>query len=415
MKRPQRRRSKQQHPTVELELRLPASRRHRQGAARCQAITRRDGEPRQCRRKARDGFPVCSHHGAGSRKRELAGISKNPALVRLTTGKRAKLSTLELLVQQRPGFRFSCEKNWDDNDVLDMQPLLARTRGITESLLSHADSCHGAEAQASAVIAIQALSHLMRALRNMLRIEERFAPITHADMTMVMRAIWTTIKQFVPEDRCSDAVAVLRQELIGEDQPQLMLTAQDVSSWTDEMLEALLREDMPLGLVLLVGAPPPTRRDSRRLDLPGYARRPAPVPATIGARAEHSIPGLPVQHGPPAQSISEKNRKLLDLRPVLAQATAVAERLAARIDARDGVKALSILKSSSDVIRAAGDILRIEERLGSVLHADMRRLMSTFSNIIELFVSEGQRANAHQFFQETLSPFSGGWWNRPSP
>ena len=58
-------------PGIELEPTLVPSRRHPTGAARCQAVTWRDGQPRQCRRKARDGFRVCGHHGAGYRKRCL--------------------------------------------------------------------------------------------------------------------------------------------------------------------------------------------------------------------------------------------------------------------------------------------------------------------------------------------------------
>jgi hypothetical protein len=221
---------------IRLEPLMAPSRRHPESAGRCQGITRRDGQlARQCRRKARDGFPVCSHHGAGSRKRELAGVTKNPALARLRTGERAKPWTLEQLLRERPELRSLCEKNSNDNDVLDMRSVLARMRAITEALVTHADSCRCAEGEADAFIAIQALTHLVRALHDMLRIEERLGPITHAHVKRAMKAIMATIREFVPEDRRADALDVVRNEVDGGDQPVPELTEEEVGSWTREM------------------------------------------------------------------------------------------------------------------------------------------------------------------------------------
>jgi|GEM_PF-5620657 len=59
---------------------------------RCRARSKRSGL--QCAKPARRGFSVCSTHGAGTRRREQAGLRKNPALAALKTGLRARPSTI---------------------------------------------------------------------------------------------------------------------------------------------------------------------------------------------------------------------------------------------------------------------------------------------------------------------------------
>jgi hypothetical protein len=60
-------------------------------APRCQATCKRTG--RQCGRPARHGFACCSVHGAGTRRRELAGLRRNPKSGGLTHGLRAQPAT----------------------------------------------------------------------------------------------------------------------------------------------------------------------------------------------------------------------------------------------------------------------------------------------------------------------------------
>jgi hypothetical protein len=83
------------------------------------------------------------------------------------------------------------------------------------------------------------------------------------------------------------------------------------------------------------------------------------------------------------------------------------EELARRVDVhRDPAgpaKALRVLKALSQVIRATSDILRIEQRLGPILHADLRRLMQAVSFTIDKFVPENDRMYAMEFLRRTLS------------
>lgn len=202
---------------IELEATLPPSRRHPEGAARCQAVTRRDGQPRQCRRKARDGFRVCSHHGAGSRKRELEGVKQNPALAPLTTGERATPSTLQQLWRGRPELKALYEKHIDSDDLLDMRPVLAQAKALAEWLMSQLDPAVPDSENGSplAIRAIQALSHVMRAARDMLDIEQRLGPVTHAELRKVTHGVAATIEEFVPPERRDEAFAFLRQKIAG--------------------------------------------------------------------------------------------------------------------------------------------------------------------------------------------------------
>ena len=85
-----------------LVARLPPSRRHPDGLPRCQRERVRDGRWHQCQRAAREGFRTCGFHGAGFAARERAGTAKNPALVRLSTGRHATLETLRVLSSDDP-------------------------------------------------------------------------------------------------------------------------------------------------------------------------------------------------------------------------------------------------------------------------------------------------------------------------
>jgi hypothetical protein len=386
---------------IRLEPFRAPSRRHPEGAARCQAVTRRDGQPRQCRRNAREGFTVCSHHGAGSRKRELAGIRKNPALVRLVTGKRAKPSTVEQLLRERPDLRSFCENNFDDKDLLDMRSVLARMKAIIESLVTHAYTGRGAEKEAGALIAMHALSPLMRALYHMLRIEEQLGRITHKDMARAMTCVLSTIREFVPADRRKDSLDFLDQEM-GGGQPEPEYTENELTTWTDEMLHAF-EADVPLNLVRLMADP---QRTQRTMALAGIATDPNLVVVAIGARPRPSTREEQRQDEPAVESVYARNHRLLDLRPILAQVKALAERLANRIDMHSGtegrVNALRVVEALSTVIWAASNMLRLEERLGPVLHADMRRLMNGISIAIDRFVPEDHRAAARTFLEGAL-------------
>lgn len=200
---------------IPLEEFFPASRRHPTGSRRCQAVTWRDGEPRQCRRRARDGFAVCSHHGAGSRKREIEGKATNPALASLKTGARAKESTLRQLWQANPALRALYEQHLESDDLLDMRPVLAQARALADWIVQKFDPAarEGESGPPLAFRTIQSLASIVRSAREMIRIEAELGPVTHADMRRVTDAITLTIRQFVPAEQREQAIAFLREQV----------------------------------------------------------------------------------------------------------------------------------------------------------------------------------------------------------
>src|SRR5262249_49283916 len=64
-------------------------------APRCQAQCK--ATKARCGRPARRNFTVCSVHGAGTRRRELAGVRTNPRAGSLVHGGRAQQATLVAL------------------------------------------------------------------------------------------------------------------------------------------------------------------------------------------------------------------------------------------------------------------------------------------------------------------------------
>lgn len=200
---------------VVLEAALPPSRRHPHGASRCQAVTGRDGALRQCRRKARDGYRTCMHHGAGSKKREQEGKAQSPAFAALRTGERAKPETLRQLVQERPALAALYAKHLNDDDLLDLRPVLAQAKALSEWLLDRVGQSKSDDpfAVSNAAKAIQALAQVMRAADDMLRVEERLGPITHSELRRLTNAVAETVRRFVPEHEREQALAFLRASL----------------------------------------------------------------------------------------------------------------------------------------------------------------------------------------------------------
>ncbi len=191
---------------------------------------------------------------------------------------------MEQLVQERPALQPVCETNVIGSDVLDMRPLVARMKAIIETLVSDADSCCGSEGLDNALIAIRGLSHLMRALHHMQRIEERVGPSRHAHFKRAIQGILSVVREFVPEDQRKDALDFVCQRVTGGDQVEPALTGDEMASWTEEMLDAF-KDGMPANLVRLMAEPRVTpigkamalfgpKRDGRIQASPGSAAYP---------------------------------------------------------------------------------------------------------------------------------------------
>jgi hypothetical protein len=346
---------------------------------------------------ARAGFPVCSHHGAGCRKKERAGLAKNPAFTRLTTGARAKPATFEQLRQERPELRLLLEADIQGDDVWDVRRVIALAKQITASLVSHADSHLGADPQA-AFIAVGALSHLLRAMKNMLDIEEQLGPITDVHMSRIITAIMTTINQYVPKERRAEAIACLQLEGMGRDESGPLLTPAEVYCWTSEMHQAY-DAGVPVNLIRLMAKRPGQPQYSALAEL-------VVTPAAPPRSALEILPSAQPQ-AIETPAAPETQGDFLEVRPVLLQARNIAEELARSVninrDPNGSAGALIVLKMLEQVARATSDLLRVERRLGPLLHADLRRLMHAVSITMDKFVPENDRMYALEFLRRTLS------------
>jgi hypothetical protein len=200
---------------IELEERQPPSRRNPLGALRCQAIAFDSGVPHQCKKNARAPFKVCGTHGAGYRKRELEGKAQNPALARIVTGARAKPETMQQLWRDRPELRALYDAHLNDDDLFDMRPVLARAKALAAWITEHLDPTapSGPAGTPLAFKAIQSLAYVMRVAQDLIRIERDLGPVTHAELRRLVNGIAELIRQFVPSDRQSEALAFLRDQV----------------------------------------------------------------------------------------------------------------------------------------------------------------------------------------------------------
>src|SRR5207253_1473583 len=100
-------------------------------AVQCQARSKRSGE--RCRRWARLGYSVCPMHGAGSARREAAGIRENPRLAPLKTGTYARPETLEQYSRTYPKFAERVDHYRKQREKLrDLDELLARLWALAD-------------------------------------------------------------------------------------------------------------------------------------------------------------------------------------------------------------------------------------------------------------------------------------------
>lgn len=100
---------------------------------RCQARCKATSQ--QCQKAARRGCRVCSSHGAGTGRRERAGLRKNPALASLKSGRHATPATLATWAGMERSLAERVQHYRDDRKRLrDLDELLARVWAVTDIL-----------------------------------------------------------------------------------------------------------------------------------------------------------------------------------------------------------------------------------------------------------------------------------------
>ena len=109
---------------------------------------------------------------------------------------------------------------------------------------------------------------------------------------------------------------------------------------------------------------------------------------------------------PELQALYERHladEQLLDMRPVFAQVKALADwmvGLTAQSSNDDPAILAHAIQSLRQVMTIAHDLLRIEDKLGPISHADLRRLVDAFAKTLRTFVDPDRYADALAYFRE---------------
>jgi hypothetical protein len=177
-------------------------------APRCQAQCKATRE--RCGRPARQGFTVCSVHGAGTRRRELAGVRTNPRAGSLVHGGRAQQATLVALREVDAAFaaaRAEAASRPDRLRAIDevLLDLWALRRVIVQQVQVEGDD------HAQAVLGV--LHVLAATIERAARIEQRLSHPEHVHVGLVnafVRNTVATMAEFIAPERLAEALEKLK-------------------------------------------------------------------------------------------------------------------------------------------------------------------------------------------------------------
>jgi hypothetical protein len=177
-------------------------------APRCQAQCKATRE--RCKRPARRECTVCSVHGAGTRRRELAGVRTNPRVGSLVHGGRAQRATLVALREVDAAFAAARAE-------VASQP--ARLRAIDDVLadlwalrrLVVQEVQVGGDERAQSVLGV--LHVLAATIERAARIEHRLSHPEHVHVALVNAFVRNTVavmEQYVMPEHLGEALDKLR-------------------------------------------------------------------------------------------------------------------------------------------------------------------------------------------------------------
>jgi hypothetical protein len=182
-------------------------------APRCQATCKRTGK--QCGRPARRGFSCCTVHGAGSRRRELAGLRTNPKIGRLSHGLRARPATLVALAEIDAVFAAArAEVASQPQRLRDVDAVLADLWGLRRVLLQQVQfrvDEQGVE-QPPAVLGV--LHELGTTIERAVRIEQRLSHPEHIHVSLMRAIVNNTVavlEQYVAPEHLGEALDEVRK------------------------------------------------------------------------------------------------------------------------------------------------------------------------------------------------------------
>jgi hypothetical protein len=176
-----------------MHSRTAPSSRHPAGLPRCQARCRRGGH--QCPRAARDGFPVCWIHGAGSAKREREGRRRNPKLAPLRHGFRSRRETVEALANSEPGLAKVYQTRLAEAGYTSVREERALAEALLHRFLNRAD-LNDPEALDAALNAMTRIAALKERQQ---RVERDAVSLGAEDLLRFLHALGRAINTYVPE------------------------------------------------------------------------------------------------------------------------------------------------------------------------------------------------------------------------
>jgi hypothetical protein len=177
-------------------------------APRCQAQCKATRE--RCGRPARRGFTVCSVHGAGTRRREVAGSRTNPRAGSLVHGGRAQQATLVALREVDAAFAAArAEVAGRPDRLRAIDEVLADLWALRRIVVQEVQV--GGDEQAPSVLGV--LHVLAATIERAARIEQRLSHPEHVNAALVNAFVRNTVavmEQYIVPERLSEALDKLR-------------------------------------------------------------------------------------------------------------------------------------------------------------------------------------------------------------
>ena len=175
-------------------------------APRCQAKNRQNA---QCARPARRGYPVCSMHGAGTRKRERAGTRQNPKTAPISTGLTAQPATVAEWLGANHKVQVRAD-NYRRNiaKLRDFEEVLARLWALADFVSEERPT--PIQERAPALLAV--LLGIVQAVERVSRVEGNIRKAAAVPMLTVRQSRWLVgglveiLHEFVSVDRLDEAI-----------------------------------------------------------------------------------------------------------------------------------------------------------------------------------------------------------------
>ena len=177
----------------------------------------REGKCWQCPKPARKGTSVCGPHGGGYPIRERRGERKNPMTASVTTGRKAKPSTMQALAEELPQLGAMTRANLEDPHLEDLRPQLAQAKALHQLYVERAAAELKSTGTGNALLrAIESLRTIASLSESVIKVRQGMNAPTREELARFKHAVLMTFEKFVPAELYDDAERFLREALAGD-------------------------------------------------------------------------------------------------------------------------------------------------------------------------------------------------------